>query len=113
MTDGVRRMLLKLLPAALAATMAGRAQNPHQDQFPVPGVRPDTRPEETPLTLPKEKLQRDYQANLRDAHDLSVRAEAFEQDLAKSDPRTLSAALLKQLDEIERVTKRIRGRMRL
>ena len=112
MADFVRRTLLKLAPAALAGSITSAAQDPHQDQFPVPGVRPDD------VHLPNGKLQRDeilkadYKSNLKDARDLIDLSQSFELDLEKSDPNVLSLGLLKKLDDIDRITKRIRGRMR-
>ena len=74
----------------------------------------------TPETtrLPNGKNQRDeilkaeYEQNLRDAHELADMAKVFELDLEKSDRFVLSLPLLKKLDEMEKLTKRIRGRMR-
>jgi hypothetical protein len=115
MGDFVRRRLLKLAPAALVGGVVSSAQvgppDPHQEQFPVPGVRPDER-------LPNGKLQRDeilkadYKSNLKDARELMDLTQAFELDLEKSDANVLSLALLKKLDDIDKVTRRIRGRMR-
>lgn len=85
--------------------------NPHPDQFPVPGVRDQDH-------LPNGKLQRDeilraeYEQNLKDARELVDMAKSFELELEKSDRFVLSLGLLKRLDEIEKLTKRIRGRMR-
>lgn len=79
--------------------------------MPVPGI-----PDET--HLPNGKLQRDeilkadYQQNLKDARALIDAAKAFELDLEKSDQYVLSLGLLKKLDDIDKMTKRIRNRMR-
>jgi hypothetical protein len=83
----------------------------HGDQVPTPGVPDDTR-------LPNGKLQRDeilkadYEQNLKDARDLIDAARTFELDLEKSDRYVLSLGLLKKLDDIEKITKRMRNRMR-
>jgi len=112
MADFVRRTLLKLAPAALAGSVRSAAQDPHPDQFPVPGVRPDD------LRLPNGKMQRDeiikadYKSNLKDARELIDLTKEFELDLEKSDANVLSLGLLKKLDDIDKITKRIRGRMR-
>jgi hypothetical protein len=107
-----RRALLRLAPAALAAHLLPGQYDPHQDQMPVPGVPPeDTR-------LPNGKLQRDaivkadYDSNLKDARELNDLVKSFELDLEKSDAFVLSLGLLKKLDDMEKITKRIRGRMR-
>jgi len=59
-----------------------------------------------------EILKADYDQNLKDARDLMDLAKSFELDLEKSDRFVLSLPLLKKLDEMEKITKRIRGRMR-
>lgn len=110
--------MLALGPAALAARVLSaqaqiqtQTQNPHQDVFPVPGVADPTR-------LPNGKLQRDeilkaeYDKNLRDARELSDISKAFEIELEKSDAFVLSLGLLKKLDDMEKITRRIRGRMK-
>lgn len=108
----VRRAFLTLLPAALAVKVASSQQNDSgKDIFPPPGARDDTR-------LPSGKLQRDeilksdYQQNLKDARDLMNLSKSFEYDLEKSDRFVLSLDLLKKLDDMEKLTRRIRGRMR-
>jgi len=110
----LRRRWLKLFPAAFGASFLPAqvgAQSPHPDQMPVPGVPDDTH-------LPNGKLQRDeilradYDQNLKDARDLIELARSFELDLEKSDRFVLSLNLLKKLDEMDKVTKRIRNRMR-
>ena len=100
-----------------AAAPLLRAQNTlgqgpgHPDQLPVPGTPDDTR-------LPNGKLQReeilkaDYDLNLKDARELIDAARSFELNLEKSDRYVLSLALLKKLDDIDKITKRLRNRMR-
>lgn len=79
--------------------------------MPVPGVRED-------VTLPNGKLQRDeilkadYNENLKDARNLIDLAKSFELELEKSDRFVLSLGLLKKLDDMDKLTKRIRNRMR-
>src|ERR1700680_222986 len=110
--SSVRRAFLTLAPEALAARLLpAQAENPH-DKFPAPGT-----PEED-NRLPNGKLQRDeilkadYQQNLKDARELVEISKSFELDLEKSDRFVLSLGLLKKLDDMEKITKRIRGRMR-
>jgi len=109
--SGIRKTLLALTPAALASDLPGQ-DNPHQDSFPVPGVK------DAPARLPNGKLQRDeilkadYDQNLKDARELVELTRAFELDLEKSDRFVLSLGLLKKLDDIEKITRRIRGRMK-
>ena len=112
----VRRGWLRLLPLAVAARLMPAqtpgVSNPHaQDQMPVPGVPDDAH-------LPNGKLQRDeilkldYEQNLKDARNMIDLAKSFELELEKSDRFVLSLALLKKLDDMDRLTKRIRNRMR-
>jgi hypothetical protein len=101
--------------AAAAPFLSGQATTYHMDQHadqpPNPGAPDDTR-------LPNGKLQRDeilkaeYDQNLKDARDLIDAARSFELDLEKSDRYVLSLALLKKLDDIDKITKRMRNRMR-
>jgi hypothetical protein len=73
-------------------------------------------PEET--RLPNGKLQSDeilkaeHAANLRDAAELSTLAEQLKLDLEKEDRFVLSMATIKKTDDIEKLAKRIRGRLR-
>jgi len=108
----VRRAFLQLIPAALAGRSVWAAQAAgHQ----LPTAVPDDSDE---VRLPNGKLQRDailqadYKSNLKDARDLIDLTKSFELDLEKSDASVLSLALLKKLDDIDKITKRIRGRMR-
>jgi hypothetical protein len=107
---------LRLAPAVVAARLlpaqAVGGASIHQDQMTVPGVEPDE------VRLPNGKLQRDailkadYDQNIKDARALMELTKSFELDLEKSDANVLSLGLLKKLDDIDKVTKRIRGRMR-
>jgi hypothetical protein len=113
--SGVRRALMALGPGAIAARLLpGQAQVPPDGPY-APGVQPGV-PRD--VRLPNGKLQRDeilkaeYAQNLKDARELSELARTFELDLEKSDRFVLSLSLLKRLDEMEKLTKRIRGRMK-
>jgi len=107
----VRRRWFRVVPLAVLARFLP-AQTPHpQDEMPVPGVRED-------VTLPNGKKQRDeilkldYDENLKDARNLMDLAKSFELELEKSDRFVLSLGLLKKLDDMDKITKRIRNRMR-
>ena len=109
----IRRAFLKFAPAALVVRLLpAQDGNPH-DHLQVPGAR-----DEDDTRMPNGKLQRDeilkadYQQNLKDARELIDLSTSFELDLEKSDRFVLSLGLLKKLDDIDKVTKRIRGRMR-
>jgi negative regulator of replication initiation len=103
-----RRALLVLAPAALAARLV-RAQSS-------PPALPNDPPEE--VRLPNGKKQQDeilkaeYEQNVRDARDLVSLSKSFEEDLEKDDRFVLSLSSLKKLDDMEKLTKRIRGRMK-
>jgi hypothetical protein len=57
-------------------------------------------------------LAAEYEKNLKDARDLIDLARSFELDLEKEDRFVLSVASLKKLDDIEKITRRIRGRLK-
>ena len=81
-------------------------------QPPAPGEAPED------VRLPNGKKQQDeilkaeYEQNVKDAQELANLARAFEEDLEKDDRYVLSLSSLKKLDDMERLTKRIRGRMK-
>ena len=67
----------------------------------------------TRLTRQRDAIVKaDYDSNLKDARELNDLVKSFELDLEKSDAFVLSLGLLKKLDDMEKITKRIRGRMR-
>src|SRR5262249_52237986 len=107
MSKRTRRTLLLMGPAALAAS----AQIPD-------GPRPAPNEKEPDLRLPNGKrqideiLKSDYKQNLKEAHELSELASSFETELQKTDKFVLSLSMLKKLDDMERLVKRIRGRIR-
>ena len=99
--------MLLLVPAALASSRA-LAQKP-----PMPPAE-----EPSDVRLPNGKRQQDeilkaeYEQNVKDAQELVNIAKAFELDLEKDDRFVLSLSSLKKLDDIEKLTKRIRTRMK-
>ncbi len=74
--------------------------------------------QEQDVTLPNGKLQRDeilkaeHQQNLKDAADMAELAEQLKIDLEKNDRFVVSMATIKKTDDIEKLAKRIRGRLR-
>jgi hypothetical protein len=70
------------------------------------------------VKLPNGKSQRDeiirvdYERNLRDAGDLARLAEEIKDDLEKGDRYLVSLKTLKKLDDVEKLTKDIRQRLR-
>jgi len=59
-----------------------------------------------------EILKADYEKNLSDARELTGLAKSFEQDLEKNEAFVFSLASLKKLDDMEKLTKRIRARLK-
>ena len=94
----------------LACALACSAQKP-APLPPPPGTPDDTR-------LPNGKLQRDeilkadYAKSLEDARELSRLAEELKLDIEKNDRYVLSIATLKKTEEIEKIAKRIRDRLK-
>jgi hypothetical protein len=84
--------------------------------IPVGGPPPADSAETTRLPNGKnrqdELAKADYNQNLKEARDLVDLARAFERDLEKDDRFVVSLTSLRKLDEIERLAKRIRGRLK-
>jgi len=108
MKPWLRRCALVLSFAAVScfavAQRETRSQAPNEDQ--------------TDARLPNGKVQRDeilkaeYQQNLKDAAQLADLAEQLKQELEKNDRYVLSISTLKKTDEIEKLVKKIRSRLR-
>jgi hypothetical protein len=103
----IRRALLLLLPGALIDIRLMAQKN-----LPPPSDTPED------VRLPNGKRQQDeilkadYEQNVKDAQELLNIARSFEEDLEKDDRYVLSLSSLKKLDEMEKLTRRIRGRMK-
>jgi hypothetical protein len=109
MKPWLRRCALVLSLAAVscfAVSQRGetRSQSPAED--------------ETNVRLPNGKMQRDEilkaerEQNLKDAAQLADLAEQLKQELEKNDRFVLSVSSLKKTDEIEKLVKKIRSRLR-
>ena len=78
----------------------------------------ERRAEPSDVRLPSGKMQKDeilkadHEKNLEDAAKLAKMAEDLRASLEKTDHNVLSVDLLKQTEEIEKLAKRIRSRMR-
>lgn len=113
----VRRRLLLAVPAVVSASLLSAQSHSSAVQTPSgqPPLDADPRNE---VRLPNGKkqvdeiLKDDYEKNLQDARDLSSLARSFEEDLEKNDAFVFSLSSLKKLDDMEKLTKRIRGRMK-
>jgi hypothetical protein len=77
---------------------------------------PDTEAE--PVRLPNGKLQQDeilkedHEKSIKDAAQLIDLAESLKRELEKDDTHVLSISSLKKTEEIEKIAKRIRTRLR-
>jgi len=74
--------------------------------------------DEADVKLPNGKSQKDeiirvdYERNLKDAGDLARLAEEIKDDLEKGDRYLVSTKTLKKLDDVEKLSKDIRQRLR-
>lgn len=102
-------MRLFLLSASLLACLCV-AQDPLAPP-PVPGHEPERR-------LPNGKSQSeeivraDYEKSMKDIGQLVELAQSLQIDMEKETSHVVALGDLKKLDEIEKITKRIRGRIR-
>jgi hypothetical protein len=99
-----------LAPAALATRFL-----PAQIRIPPPSEPDDIQDEPRGVTGKRQQdaiLAADYDRNLKDARDLIDLARSFELDLEKEDRYVLSVSSLKKLDDIEKITRRIRTRLK-
>lgn len=103
-----RGLALCLLPlAGFALVFALPAQPPQ-----LPGEDPE------PKRLPNGKLQSeeilkaDYKANLKDLEELRRLTDSIEEETKKNQGHVLALKTFKDLDEIEKIVKRMRTRMK-
>jgi hypothetical protein len=93
------------------------AASPPQRGAQDPG-QPPSRSQDEGTRLPNGKLQRDeilkaeHEQNLKDAAQLVELSEQLKEDLEKNDRFVLSMSTLKKTDDIEKLVKKIRSRMR-
>ncbi len=99
----------------------GSARAPSENSIAeqVPDIPQSTsRSHEDGVRLPNGKLQRDeilkaeQEQNLNDAAQLVELSEQLKEDLEKNDRYVLSMSTLKKTDDIEKLVKKIRSRMR-
>ncbi|MCA2969891.1 MAG: hypothetical protein INH43_15365 [Acidobacteriaceae bacterium] len=60
----------------------------------------------------EELLKADHKANLKDLETIRQLSESIQAELEKHDRHVLSVGAIKKLDEMEKLTRRIRGRMK-
>lgn len=86
-----------------------------QQQIPPPDIPPK---EDLDRKLPNGKsqneaiLKADYERSLKDAAQLVELSQALQQELQANDSHVLSVSSLKKAEEIEKLAKRIHGRLR-
>ena len=97
---------MRLTLVALVVAAVFWAQRPPRDREPEEMKLPDGRPQI------EEILKAEHKQSLRDAGELMKLSEALKIDLEKNDRHVLSVGTLKKLDEIEKLAKRIRGRLK-
>jgi hypothetical protein len=87
-------------------------------QDPSPRPRSAEREREEDVNLPSGKSQRDEilkaerEQNIKDANQLAELAGQLKEEIEKNDRFVFSISTLKKTDEIEKLVKRIRSRMR-
>jgi hypothetical protein len=101
--------LMRHIMAALLAIsfVAIHAQPPSRDAENLGHGLPDLKSEQRERLLKEDKRK-----SLDDAAEILDRAQALKDELDLNDPHVLSMKVLKQTEEIEKLAKRIRGRMR-
>jgi len=106
---------LTVLSAAAAAALLNSGSGSAQEKSIYNPARPG---EPEPNRLPNGKLQRDeilkseHERNVKDAAQLVDLAQQLQQDIEKNDRYVLSLSTLKKTDDIEKLVKKIRSRMR-
>ena len=97
-----------LLPMFIALIMAAQIPRPHQIS-----PRPD---EQIPLPngqQSQDEIQKaNYEKSLADVRELAKLAEDLKTELEKSDRFSISVSSVKKAEEIEKLAKRIRGRIK-
>lgn len=98
------RILMVLLTALLLAVSQVAAENlePQASDVKLPSGKSQA----------EEILKADYEKTLKDAADLLKLAGELKEDLEKNDRHVLSISTLKKTEEIEKLAKRIRSRLR-
>jgi len=98
--------------AALAVWMLAASSMPSQER------RPRDEETQSPTRLPSGKLQMEeilkaeHEKSVKDAAQLIDLAEGLKAELEKDDTHVLSISSLKKTEEIEKIAKRIRARLK-
>jgi nicotinic acid mononucleotide adenylyltransferase len=99
-----RNFLILFLTLALCAQRVEQSAS-RQPPATAPGTQ-------LPNGQPEEILKQDHKKNLADAAAMAKLAEEVSEDLEKDDRFVYSLKTMKKLDEIEKLTKAIRGRLK-
>lgn len=99
----MKRLRWAIAPVLLL-TLGAQQRPPHKEDEPV--RLPDGR------SQAEEILKADHKASLKDAAELLRLSEELKIDLEKNDRHVLSISSLKKTEEIEKLAKRIRSRMK-
>ena len=109
-----RRAVLSIAAASLLALSLG-----HSSPAPAPPRPAQSPPEkQEEIRLPNGKLQRDeilkaeHEQNVKDAAQLVEMARQLELDIEKNDRFVFSLSTLKKTDDIEKLVRKIRARLR-
>jgi hypothetical protein len=104
--------MLRIVVVIALFTLGAQERDP-------PGRPPGSRThEEGEVRLPNGKLQRDeilkadYEKNLEDARVLLKLSEDLKLEIEKDEAFVLSISAIKKTEEIEKIAKRIRGRIK-
>jgi hypothetical protein len=100
---------LLLLPLAVGLLFSQIDMPPHHHKQPEDGADaklPNGKSQQ------EEILKADYQKTLQDASDLVRLAEQLQDDLIKEDRHVLSIASLKKAEDIEKLARKIRTRLK-
>ena len=104
-------MARNLLTLFFTLALCGWTQRQPPVAPPAPGTAPDTQ-FPNGKSQPEEILKLDHKKNLADAAAMAELAEEVSEDLEKDDRFVYSLKTMKKLDEIEKLTKAIRARLK-
>lgn len=109
LTSFIRRQFSRAVVAGLLAGVAWSQQG-----YPPEMVKDDKEPKRLPDgRLQSEAiLKSDYEANLRDLGEMKKLMEEVEGEMKKNAQHVMSLGLMKKLEEMEKLARRVRGRMR-
>jgi hypothetical protein len=79
---------------------------------PDPPSQPPERKAPDGRNLNEQLLKEDYKANLKDLAEMQKMLAAVQADMEKNNQHVLSLVSLRYLEEIEKLSKRVRGRMK-